>query len=158
MKTKHLSLRISDDDHAAIKDAADAAGRTVSEHLRKSALSSEAVTVPELNRAAWQELARAVANLNQLARAANRFRRARPEPDDLADLLTTTREVVTDIRDAIEQVRRALYGAAPIEQAAKIVDNYRRASSLHDYALDRDELDELADGLRRFADAIGEDT
>lgn len=162
MKTKHLSLRVSETDHAAIQAAAEAAGRTVSEHLRKSAISSEAVTVPELNRRAWQELAPAVANLNQLARAANRFlivlRDASPSStaSQIVDLMNATRSTVIELRDDIQKVRRSLYGASPLEMAADLLDDYRRAASFGRLDVEAERLQVVADELRQIAEALDE--
>lgn len=132
----------------------------MSEHLRRSAISSEAVTVPELNREAWQELAPAVANLNQLARAANRFlivlQDAAPSSmaSQIADLMNSTRSAVIVLREEVQQLRRALYGAAPLEAAAELVDDYRRAANLGRLTLDAERLKKLAEELRAVAAEI----
>lgn len=46
-------------------------GRLIARHARHAALTRESIPVPEINRAAWIELSRAAAALNQLARHLN---------------------------------------------------------------------------------------
>ena len=162
MKTKHISLRVSEADYDAIQNAADAAGRTMSEHLRRSAISSEAVKVPELNRQVWQQLAPAVANLNQLARAANRFillmtQSGGSSPSQFIELMSHTRGEVLELREEIQNVRRTLYGASPLEAAADLLQDYRRAANFGRSKVDPSHLAELARELRAVAQGLNEE-
>lgn len=162
MKTKHISLRVSEADHDAIQSAADAAGRTMSEHLRRSAISSEAVRVPEVNRTVWQQLAPAVANLNQLARATNRFlllmKQSGSSPSQFIELMNQARAEVVELRDEIQKVRRTLYGASPLEAAADLLDDYRRAANFGRLKVEAAHLDGLAKQLRTVAQELNEKT
>lgn len=161
MKTKHISLRVSEADYDAIQNAADAAGRTMSEHLRRSAISSEAVTVPELNRNVWQQLAPAVSNLNQLARAANRFillmKKSGASPSQFVELMNRTCAHVLELREDIQKIRRTLYGASPLEAAADLLDDYRRAANFGRLKIETDRLDEIAQQLRTVARELNEE-
>jgi len=75
------------------------ARRRLSEFVR-SLLSKTAATVPApLNIAAWSELARVCANLNQLSRSANSGR-----------VVGVTSQDLDDVRSKIEQLRNLLIG------------------------------------------------
>jgi len=82
----------------AERDRVDAARGGVSrgEFIRLAALARPPRTVPELNRIAWQELARVGANLNQLARRAN----SEGDFDDMAA-----------VAEQVAELRVALIGA-----------------------------------------------
>lgn len=85
---------------AAGADTAPALGRV----LRDGALGGRAVPqpaqVPEVNREAWEQLARSLGNLNQLARWVNSGGRV---CDDLADELA-------EMREQVQQLRKELRG------------------------------------------------
>lgn len=162
-KDRHISLRVSEADYEAIRAAADAAGRSMSEHLRRSAVSSGARRVPELNRSAWQKLAPAISNLNQLAHQANRFaviiRESGLKPNALravVELMRSTKNVVRELRDDVQSLRRDLYGAAPLELAADVLEDWERAANLGRVPVGRDRLRAAIHEVRELAVLLGE--
>lgn len=165
MKTKLISLRISEEDHAAILAASVAANRSMSEHLRRSALDSTTTprSVPPLNRLAWQELAAPLNNLNQIARAFNRFGLHIRENGLTADgirsifeLLEITRADVVALHEQIHALRRDLFGAAPLEAAAATLENFASASNTRRLPVSRERLQATADELRELGLLLGE--
>lgn len=92
-----VTCRLTD----AERDHVDASrGRvTRGEFLRRAALSAPPHVVPEVNRAAWVELARLSANLNQIARRLNEGGAETPAPSQLAEL-----------RDCVVRLRADLIG------------------------------------------------
>ena len=97
-----IGVRVSPSEYAALKDKAAQMNVTPAQWLRQAALSRRlpAPPVPAINRAAYAELARLSANLNQLARHANRGEGVHVN----ADLL---RRMGVEVR----QLRLALIGA-----------------------------------------------
>ena len=161
-KKRRIAIRVSDDEYEEIRAAADEADRSMSAHLRQSATSSVSTTVPSINKTVWLELAPVVANLNQLARRANRFRRHLEEAPDLkpdtrqalVGLMKSTRRTVREIRDDVHTLRRDLYGIEPIRMAADTLDDWRRVAPLGRTDVDPDRLAEVADALRTLADDL----
>ncbi|MFQ2462479.1 plasmid mobilization protein [Aeromonas caviae] len=77
-KRKHgITCRLTDDELAHVDRLR--GQMTAGEWIRTAALSQPPRIVPEINIAAWQELARAAANLNQLARLAHQQALGLPE-------------------------------------------------------------------------------
>jgi len=64
-----VSLRLNVAEAAALTAAATAARMPVTTYVRNAALGHRIVTVPEINLAAWRDLARALGLLNQLVAA-----------------------------------------------------------------------------------------
>ena len=97
-----IGVRVSPSEYAALKDKAAHMGVTPAQWLRQAALSRRLPSppVPAINRAAYAELARLSANLNQLAWHANRGESVQVD----ADLL---RRLAFEVR----QLRLALIGA-----------------------------------------------
>jgi len=97
-----IGVRVSPSEYAALKDKAAHMGVTPAQWLRQAALSRRLPSppVPAINRAAYAELARLSANLNQLAWHANRGESVHVD----ADLL---RRLGLEVR----QLRLALIGA-----------------------------------------------
>jgi len=63
-----IGVRVNAAERALLDDQAVAAGRDVGTYLREAGLRRRVVgTVPAVNVEAWRELARATANLNQIA-------------------------------------------------------------------------------------------
>jgi len=91
-----VTCRLTD----AERDQVDAARGKVTrgEYLRLAALAEPPRVVPEINREAWAELARASGNLNQIARVANEQGHIRG------------RDALYEMRDKVEAVRRLLLG------------------------------------------------
>jgi len=71
------------------------------EYLRAASLHRLPPTIPEINRAVWVELARAAANLNQIARHFNESDRVidASEVDRVRDLLNEFRRGLIGVRD-----------------------------------------------------------
>jgi hypothetical protein len=74
LRAMTIGVRVSPSEYAVLKDKAAHMGVTPAQWLRQAALSRRLPSppVPAINRAAYAELARLSANLNQLARHANR--------------------------------------------------------------------------------------
>ena len=99
---KHaVTCRLTD----AERDHVDAArgGVTRGEYIRRAALAAPPRVVPEINREAWLDLARASANLNQLMANLNRNGAGASE----------AARVVTDVRDQVARLRLQLVGVDP---------------------------------------------
>ncbi len=110
-KTRVAYVRLTSEDHAEISRRAQHAGLSVSEFLRRSGLQLAVPRpVPAVNRAAWSELARSTANLNQLAHHLNESRITGRAGHLDADVL---REELRAMDNRIEDVRRRLIGEAP---------------------------------------------
>lgn len=99
-----VTCRLTDAELARV----DAARGEVSrgEYLRLAALKVPPRVVPEINREAWSDLARASGNLNQLARIANEQGKV------------SGRDGLIEMRDNVEAVRRLLLGITPSEGEA----------------------------------------
>lgn len=91
-----VTCRLTD----AERDQIDAARGKVTrgEYLRLAALAKPPRVVPEINREAWAELARASGNLNQIAAVANKLGKIEG------------RDSLIAMRDQVEVVRRLLLG------------------------------------------------
>ena len=78
VRARRITVFVTDDEHAELKRRAALAQMKPPEFLRAAALNTWPPippAVPELNQQAWFDLARAAANLNQLARAFNKDER-----------------------------------------------------------------------------------
>ena len=74
-KTRVAYVRLTPEDHAEIARLARHAGLSVSAFLRHAGMRlSVPPTVPAVNKAAWADLARSAANINQLAHHLNEAR------------------------------------------------------------------------------------
>ena len=101
-RRRPLSVRFSPAESDELTAAARAAGLPVSVYVRDRALGRPVRgPVPEVNRAAYAELARAAGNLNQLAAHANAGNVV-----DGAEL----RHVIEAVRDQVQTLRLALLG------------------------------------------------
>lgn len=99
---KHaVTCRLTDDESERV-DAA-RGGMTRGEYIRRAALKAPPRVVPEINREAWLDLARATGNLNQLIANMNR---GGSGPSD-------AKRVVTDVRDSVARLRLMLIGVDP---------------------------------------------
>ena len=98
-RTHCVSVRLNDDELDELDLRRNLAGGRMQRgaYLRAAAFRAlpRPAVVPELNRQAWIELARAAANLNQIA----------------AHLNMGQRQEVQDIKDRLAQFRAALIGA-----------------------------------------------
>jgi len=70
---------------------------TRGEFIRRAALSAPPRIVPAVNRAAWVELARLSANLNQLVRHLNEHRPGTSPPVKLDELMTAVVRLRADL-------------------------------------------------------------
>lgn len=96
-RNKRVSVYFSDNEYEKlIKIVGNK--KYASDHMRRLALGSRSqrITIPELNRQAYSELARAAANLNQIARSLN-------AGDEIS---------VEHLEDALRCFRMALIGAS----------------------------------------------
>jgi hypothetical protein len=96
-----ISCRINDAEIAIIDERRGKVSR--GEWLRLAALSKPPRIVPEINKVAWADLARAAGNLNQLTRAINEGRL--PVKD-----VPAVGKAVMDLRAQLDAVRAALIG------------------------------------------------
>jgi hypothetical protein len=96
LRTRHVSVRLNDAELAHLDERRASVQMQRGEFLRCAALHQLPPTIPVLNRHAWERLARASSNLNQLAHAANLV----GQPPDVAA-----------ITDALGAFRLALIGA-----------------------------------------------
>ena len=165
MKTRLVTLRMSEAEHAAILAAATAAGRSMSEHLRQSAIGSTTTprSVPQLNRLAWQDLAAPLNNLNQIARAINRFGLHIRESGlsaegirSMFELMQVTRADVVALHEQIHALRRELFGSAPLEAAAATLEDFATASKARRLPVGGERLKAAADELRELGRLLGE--
>ena len=166
MKTKLVSLRMSEADYVAILAASEAAGRSMSEHLRQSAMSSTATAarvVPQLNRLAWLDLAAPLNNLNQIARSLNHFglhiRESGLSADvirSIFELMKSTLTAIAELQEQIPALRRELSGSSPLESAASTLENFATASKVGRLPVSRERLQAAADELRNLGRALGE--
>lgn len=96
-----VSCRVNDAEIAIIDERRGKVSR--GEWLRLAALSKPPRIVPEVNKVAWADLARAAGNLNQLTRAINEGRL--PVKD-----VPAVGKAVMDLRAKLDAVRAALIG------------------------------------------------
>jgi hypothetical protein len=97
-----IGVRVSPSEYTDLKDKATQMGLTPAQWLRQAALSRRLPSppVPAINRSVYADLARLSANLNQLARHANRGESVQVDADLLRRLAFEAR-----------QLRLALIGA-----------------------------------------------
>lgn len=96
-----VSTRVSAAELAALQAKAAQMGMKPADWLRHAALSRRlpSTPVPELNRLQYAELARLAANLNQLAKAANR-----------EQIVVVSDELLTQVQAEVSRLRLALLG------------------------------------------------
>ena len=97
-KTGQVMVRLAPDERAILDERAGPGG--IAEYLRALGLGRRPRiprVVPEVNQAAWRDLAQALGNLNQLARHANEGR----IEGDLAPVLEDLRTQVVSLRAAL---------------------------------------------------------
>lgn len=101
IRHKSLSIRLNATELGEVLRKADSSGLPPTVWLRRAALSRMVPRppVPELNRAAYAELARLAGNLNQLTRAAHEGR------------IAIAPEFINKIREAVQELRLGLLGA-----------------------------------------------
>lgn len=164
-RDQRITLRVTEAERAAIADAAEAANRSMSEHIRQTAADANTARprVPPINREAWEELARLAANLNQIAKRANelRARFANHEPtDDWASRAVSQLFSVLDFTDEmtarIHSVRRSLYAAAPLKLAADTLADYQRAANAGQIDVAPDRIASILEALCDLADDLEE--
>lgn len=163
-RDERVSARVTKEEKAAIEQAADKADRSISAHIRQAAStgSDSRMRVPPINKDVWRDLAPLSSNLNQIARTANRIQKRIDDahlPDDLLgkaeNIAGVLREVLARADELAEQVaalRRDLLGAAPLELAADVLDDYRSATQLGTVDFDPDKLSRVASYLRELAE------
>jgi len=71
LRTRRLNVYLTDCELAELERRSKKAGIRPPAYLREAALNRLPRTIPELNQAAWVELARSAANLNQIAHRLN---------------------------------------------------------------------------------------
>ena len=94
-RRKHcVSVRLNDAELTKVQAWTGAGGHTkkLGQVLRETAFGRTVVVVPKANQAEWEELARALSNLNQLAFHLNSGRL----PEDVRPIL---RELLKEVRD-----------------------------------------------------------
>lgn len=158
-----ITLRVSAAERAAIEEAAEEAGRTVSAHIRQAATDPDSARprVPKVNRETWTELAPVFGNLNQLTYQTHRFRQAlhdRGVSESWARravaLFEEVAELVDELREDVQTLRRELSGAAPLELAAATLEDWRRAANTGRLEVDRERLARLAAELRTLSEEL----
>ena len=106
-KTRVAYVRLTVEDHAALRVRAAKVGVSLAEFLRRAGLSAPIRVVPDANRRAWTALARTAANLNQIAHHLNAVRLIGREPIINDDLL---RRDLGRMERALGELRRLLIG------------------------------------------------
>lgn len=101
LRRHSVSCRLTDEEIALLDKLRGKVSR--GEWLRLAALSKPPRTVPEINKVAWADLARAAGNLNQLTRAINEGRL--PVKD-----VPTVGKAVMDLRAKLDALRASLIG------------------------------------------------
>ena len=101
IRHKSLSIRLNSVEHGEVLRRADGSGLPPTVWIRRAALSRivPRPPVPELNRAAYAELARLAGNLNQLTKAAH---------EGHVDIAP---EFIEKIRESVQELRLGLLGA-----------------------------------------------
>ena len=94
-RTHCVSVRLNARELQLLDERRARVGMQRGEYLRVAALKRIPRSIPEINRQAWSELARAAANLNQIARHIN-----------AGDALS-----LDEVSDALHKFRLALIGA-----------------------------------------------
>ena len=98
VRTIRTTVRLSPQEHQALKERATDCGRQISTFMRESALGAiPRQRQPRIEREAVHQLARVGNNLNQLARAANTTGRA--------ELSRRLDEVLQEVLEAIADLR-----------------------------------------------------
>lgn len=96
-----VSCRLTDAELATVDRRRGAVSR--GEWLRRAALSKPPRVVPEINKVAWSDLARAAGNLNQITRALNEGRL--PAKD-----AAQAGRAIMEVRAKLDELRRQLIG------------------------------------------------
>lgn len=101
LRTHTVSVRLNGAELARLDGQRAPVRMQRGEYLRAAALHQLPPTIPPVNHAAFVELSRSAANLNQVARALNAVARGAPEPAPS----------VVEIGAVLDDFRRALIGA-----------------------------------------------
>jgi len=96
-----VSCRLTDAELAIVDQRRGAVSR--GEWLRLAALAKPPRIVPEINKVAWSDLARAAGNLNQITRSINE---GRWQPKDGAE----AGRAVMEVRARLDELRRLMIG------------------------------------------------
>lgn len=110
-RTGWLTVRLTDAEVAEVKGHADVSGISASELIRRRVLGQRLPkgSAPEINRAAWADLARTAGNLNQLTHHLNiqnlKGGEAMVESGEVKNLVRT-------LVDQVQKVRLELLGAS----------------------------------------------
>jgi len=108
LRKVQINMRLTEAEAAPILARAERAGLSPGRFVYELVKGREISVIPEPNRAAYAELARLAANLNQAMHAVNEARLADKE-SDLSDLP----DQIADLAAAVDQVRRSLLGLEP---------------------------------------------
>jgi hypothetical protein len=158
-RDQRITLRVTEAERAAIEESAEAADRSVSEHIRQTATDGAAAKprVPPINEEVWEKLAPVGSNLNQIATRANKFRKRLADSRLSAELveraieiLSAVGETADELREQVALLRRELYGAAPLAMAADVLEDYRQAANTGQLDMDADKLGAVATYLREL--------
>lgn len=101
-RVKHFGFRCTEAEANRLTELAASRGLPPGTLARIAALKQPmpAAVVPEINRQAWSELARAVGNLNQIAYRAN-----------LGEPVTVDSDLLVSLREDVQALRRQLLSA-----------------------------------------------
>ena len=99
---KKAETYLTPGERGEILDKAKEARLSLATFLRKSALGYAIVSVPVINAQRWAELARTTANLNAIAAKIHR-----------GEIGYLPEQILDELRDEVEAVRRALMGEQP---------------------------------------------
>jgi len=97
MHKRCVCAYFDDHEHAKLKATALAIGDSMSAVLRQSFLSGPPITVPQVNRDKWVELARVLDNLNQLTHRVNIGQLPEDLRPTLGDLKVQIHELRSDL-------------------------------------------------------------
>ena len=97
-RSRHLNIRLTETEYAKLRETAGSI--KISDYARRRLLGKTVPrSVPQINRAAWEELARTAANLNQLTHHANQGPFAHSE--ELAQVLVRLSHTLKTVREGL---------------------------------------------------------
>lgn len=110
---KTVGVRLSEEEQHQIAQRAARAGISLGAFMRSAALGADVHTpAPALNIEAWQQLAGAASNLNQIARRLNQLHQLSADAG-----LAEAAHAAAEIRQELKQFRVALLGARLEDEA-----------------------------------------
>ena len=112
LRTHVVAARLSDNEHAQFEILRGRYGLSQARYVRAMVLAETVpVTIPEVNRTVWRELAPVGANLNQLTRSLNAVRRTLMSASPLsAAAAEQTLDLIKETADLVKIYRMTIIG------------------------------------------------